>query len=194
MSDIAETVKHGSPGRGDWKETLGRVGLVGKGVLYVVIGILAIQLALGGGSSAAADQNGAIEWVGSQPFGKFLLVALTAALFALAVWRLLDAAIGDPVEGEDPQHRAKFAVLGIFYLTLAVAAATATVANWTGSSGDSQGGGGNASKQKATGFVLDWPTGRWIVVAVGLVVIGFAVYEGEEARGGRRLRRPPRRG
>ena len=89
-----------APGHSDWKETLGRVGLVGKGVLYTVIGLLAVQLALG---DASSDQGttGAIQWIAEQPFGRFLLVALTVALFALAGWRLLDAMVGDPVDDFD---------------------------------------------------------------------------------------------
>ena len=103
-----------SPGRGDWKETLGRVGLVGRGVLYGAIGLLAVQLALG--NAADASQAGAIEWVGSQPLGKVLLVALTISLFALAAWRFLDAVLGDPVEGSEPKDRARYAVGGAIYL------------------------------------------------------------------------------
>ena len=39
----------GSPCRqSPWVERLGRVGLVAKGVLYAVVGILAVKVALGG--------------------------------------------------------------------------------------------------------------------------------------------------
>lgn len=175
MTTIADVTRHGSPGRGDWKETLGRVGLAGKGVLFAVIGLLAIQLAMGNASDAS--QSGAIEWVGSQPFGKFLLVALTASLFSLAAWRLLDAVVGDPVEGSEAPDRAKYAVKGVLYLALAVGALSATIANWNGSSSSSQSGGGSQGSQQATAMVLDWPAGRWIVVAIGLGVIGFALYQ-----------------
>ena len=159
------------PGHGDWKETLGRVGLVGKGVLYVVIGLLAVQLALG---DASADQGstGAIQWIAEQPLGKFLLVALTVALFALAAWRLLDAMVGDPVEGSEAKDRAKFAGLGIVYLGLAFAALGTTIANW--SSGSSSSGGGSDTRQQATAAVMELPLGRWLVVAAGLAVIVFA--------------------
>jgi hypothetical protein len=160
-----------SPGRGDWKESLGRVGLVGKGVLYAVIGLLAVQLALG---DASADQGstGAIQWIAEQPFGRFLLVALTVALFSLAAWRLLDALLGDPVEGSEAKDRAKFAGLGIVYLGLAFGALGTTIANW--SSGSSSSGGGSDTRQQATAAVMELPAGRWLVVAAGLAVIVFA--------------------
>lgn len=160
-------------GDGDWKETMGRVGLVGRGVMYSVIGLLAIQLALGDASEEASN-SGAIEWIAQQPLGRFLLVALTISLFALAGWRLLDAALGDPVEGSEATDRAEFAIKGVFYLSLAIGALTATIANWSGSGGS--GGGSGSSNQQATATVLDWPAGQWIVTAVGLGIIGYAVY------------------
>ena len=158
----------------DWKETLGRVGLVGRGVMYSVIGLLAIQLALGNASEEASN-SGAIEWIAQQPLGKFLLVALTISLFALAGWRLLDAAVGDPVEGSEPSDRAEFAIKGVVYSALAIGALSATISNWNGSGGGS-GGGGESENQQATATVLEWPAGQWIVTAVGLGILGYAIY------------------
>lgn len=156
------------------KATLGRVGLVGKGVVYGLVGVLAVQLATG--DAAQADQNGAIAWVAGQPLGKFLLVALTISLFALAIWRLVEVFTGDPVEGDEAQERIKFGASGLAYLVVAISALTATVREWSSDGGAPQGGGGQGSQQRATDTVLDWPAGRWIVGVVGLVVIAAAVY------------------
>jgi hypothetical protein len=156
------------------KDTLGRVGLAGKGVLYGVIGLLALQLAIGSPDEEASPQ-GALQWIGDQPLGKFLLVALTASLFALAAWRLLDAWRGDPVEGNETKDRARFAVQGVVYLGLAVGALSATIANWGGSSGGA-GGESGSSQQQATGVILDWPGGRWLVAAAGVALIAYALY------------------
>jgi hypothetical protein len=159
-------------GGGDWKETLGRVGLVGKGVLYSSIGLLAIQLALGSTGGPEADQQGAIEWVAQQPFGRFLLVLLTISLFALAAWRLLDAAVGDPVEGGEASDRAKFAVKGLVYLSLAIGAVSTTIDTWEGTASSS----GGDSTQETTAAVLGWPGGRWIVAIAGLALIAYAIH------------------
>lgn len=175
MTSTARATSRGTgPANGDWKETMGRVGLVGRGVMYSVIGLLAIQLALGDASKQASN-SGAIEWIASQPLGKFLLVALTISLFALAGWRLLDALVGDPVEGSEASDRAEFAVKGVVYLSLAVGALSATIANWSGS-GSSSGGGSESGNQQATATVLEWPAGQWIVAGVGLGLIGYAFY------------------
>lgn len=169
--------RHGAGHDGDWKETLGRVGLVGKGILYSAIGLLAIQLAAGSGGGEQASQQGAIQWIAEQPFGRFLLVLLTVALFALAAWRLLDAVVGDPVEGSEGSDRAKFALKGLAYLALAIGALTTTLATWNGTASSGSGSGsGSGSSQQATATVLEWPFGRWIVAAVGLGVIGYAIY------------------
>ena len=159
--------------RGDWKERLGRVGLVGKGVLFGVIGLLALQIARGD-AAADATHTGAIEWVGEQPLGKFLLVALTVSLFALAAWRLLDAAVGDPVEGSETSDRVKYGAKGVVYLGLGIAAATTTAANWNGSG--SSGSSEDERSAEATATVLEWPLGRWLVMAIGAGVIAVALY------------------
>lgn len=159
----------------DRKETLGRVGLVGRGFLYAVVALLALQLALGA-PDAEASPNGALAWIGERPFGKFLLVALTAALFALAAWRFLDAAFGDPVEGSETSDRVRFAGKGAVYLALAVAALSTTIANWGGSTGGGSGATDGSSQKKATAVVLSWPMGQWIVAGVGVAFIAYAAF------------------
>ncbi len=164
-----------APGRGDWKETLGRVGLVGKGVMFAVVGLLAVQLA--SGDAANASKKGALAWVGSQPFGKVLLVALTLSLFALAAWRALDTFVGDPVEGDEAKDRVRYAVKALIYLSLAVTSLSVTISNWSSGGSGGSGSSGSGGNSGATATVLEWPGGRWIVAGIGLFVIGYALYQ-----------------
>jgi Domain of Unknown Function (DUF1206) len=160
----------------DWKEPIGRIGLVGQGVVATIIGIIAIRIALGQKDDAATS-DGAVAWLAHQPLGKFLLVALTVALFALALWRFLCAAMGDPVEGSEPKDRIKYAVLGVVYLLLAIATLGVTIANWTGSGDKAESTqSGDEGSQKATSTLFDWPAGRWLVGLLGVAVIGYAGY------------------
>jgi hypothetical protein len=176
MSTMTETLRATpSPGHGDWKESLGRLGLIGKGALYVIIGLLALQVATGD-LGTDTSKSGAIEWVAHQPFGRFLLIALTVSLFAMAAWRLLDAFVGDPVEGDEVKDRVRFAVKGLLYLVFAVIALTTTISAWTEGEEAASSGSGGGEEQQATATVLDWPAGQWIVAIAGLALIGYALY------------------
>jgi hypothetical protein len=163
------------------KDTLGRIGLIGRGVLYAVIGLLALQLAVGSPDEQASPQ-GAIEWIGEQPLGRFLLVALTLSLVALASWRALDAWRGDPVEGAETSDRVRYAAQAVIYGGFAVASLSVTIATWSGTgdgSASSAGGGAGSgqSQQQATAVVLDWPGGQLLVAAAGLALIGYAAWK-----------------
>ena len=177
MTDAAGVAARAVAGKArDWKGPIGRVGIVGQGVVATIVGLLAIRIAVGDKGDTATSE-GAVAWLAQQPGGKFLLVALTVALFALAVWRFLCALTGDPVEGSEPKDRIKYAVLAFIYLTLAITTLGLTIANWTGS-GDTNGSGetGDEGSQKAASTLFEWPAGRWLVGLGGVAIIGYAAY------------------
>ena len=170
---VAETVESRTR---DWKDPIGRVGLVGQGVVATIIGLLAIRISIGEKDEAATSE-GAVAWLAHQPFGKFLLVALTVALFALALWRFLCAAAGDPAEGSEPKDRLKYAVLGVIYLSLAITTLGVTIANWTGSDDtEVNEESGDEGSQTAASTLFEAPAGRWLVGILGVAVIGYAGY------------------
>lgn len=70
------------------------VGLVAYGLVHLLVGWLALQIAFGAGSSGEADQQGALATLAGQPFGAVLLWVTAVGLFALVVWQGLEAAIG----------------------------------------------------------------------------------------------------
>jgi hypothetical protein len=160
-----------------WRDPLGRAGLTARGALYVVLGLLAIQFARGEVSSDAVNQTGAFERVAHQPFGKVLLLLMVAGLIALTAWRLIQAFVGDPVEGDEAKDRAEFAVKALIYAVLTGTAIKVTIDAW--SAGPDQTAAQNAGdqqQQQATSTLFDLPAGRWIVAGVGLVLIGIALY------------------
>ena len=61
-------------------DRLARVGLACRGVLYALIGVLAIQIALGGGAGEQADKGGAITTVAGAGRRGVVMVAGFAAL------------------------------------------------------------------------------------------------------------------
>jgi hypothetical protein len=161
-----------APGRNvDWSDRLARFGLLGKGVVHAVVGLLALEIALNGGSSQEASATGAAQWIADRPFGTLALWVVAASLLALAVWRAGTALNGDPVEEDDAAHRTAWAVQAVVYAALAMTFAFAAL------SGGSGGGSSDQSRtQSSASTVFDWPMGRWLVVLAGLAVIGFAAY------------------
>lgn len=156
---------------------MARTGLVGRAMLYAVFGVLALDIANGGGGSSTTQ--GAIERIASETFGRIMLIALCLGLLALVVWKALQAIAGDPVEGSEATDRAEHAIKGVVYAGVLVAAVTVLAANWSsGSGGGGSGGGqGGSTEQQATATVLEWPGGQFLVIVLGLGIIGFGAYE-----------------
>lgn len=160
---------------GPWPERLARFGLAARGVLYIVLGILAVQIAFGD-RGEQANQRGALNEVAGQPFGSVLIWLIVVGLFGYALWRLLTALLGtrsDPsaTEGKD---RIKALAEGIGYGSVAVVALRVALTANSGSSSSGGGNGGGAQKNTAT--VLSWPGGQLLVGAAGLLVIGVGIY------------------
>lgn len=161
---------------GDVRSKVARVGLIGKGALYALLGFLAINVAMGNRSSASASEVGAIQTVAQAPLGRFLLIALTVTLIALVVWKVSQAISGDPIEGSDGSDRAKYAAKALLYSGAALASLSILIANWGGNAGVVPGGNGDG-KHLATAVVMGLPGGRWIVMIAGLAAIAFGGYE-----------------
>lgn len=73
-------------------ERLARFGLICRGVIWLVVGLLAADVAIGGG--AKADRQGALKVIKDQPFGSVLLLVLAVGFIGYAGWRLLEGAVG----------------------------------------------------------------------------------------------------
>ena len=86
--------------RSDTFEVLARAGFIARGVVYAIIGVLAIKLAFGVGGKTT-DQQGALKTVADQPFGEVLLILLAIALAGYALWRFVHAALGHGPERND---------------------------------------------------------------------------------------------
>ena len=71
----------------DWIDWVARAGLVAYGVVYVLIGWLAVQLALGD-RSGAPSSSGALRELAQQPFGDVLIWIVSIGMFLLALWQL----------------------------------------------------------------------------------------------------------
>jgi hypothetical protein len=151
-------------------EVLSRAGFVSRGVVWGIIGILALKLAIGYGGKTT-NQQGALHTVAQQPFGKILLTLVAVGLGGYSLWRLLRAAIGHGREGSDSAfERVAGAASGIAYAVMCTFAVQVLL------SADTSGTSGNTKHE--TAGVLAWPAGNWIVGIAGAVMIGTALYQG----------------
>jgi len=151
-------------------ELLSRVGFVARGVIWGIIGILALKLALGHGGKTT-NQQGALHTIAQQPFGKILLTLVAIGLGGYSLWRLLRAAIGHGREGSDSAfERVAGAASGIAYAVMCTFAVQVLLGADTSSTS------GNTKHE--TAGVLAWPAGNWIVGIAGAVMIGTALYQG----------------
>jgi hypothetical protein len=149
---------------------LARVGLLARGIVYGIVGILALKLALGSGGRATT-QRGALMTIAHEPFGKGLLIAMAVGLACYATWRLVRAAIGHGTEQKDSGfQRVAGVASGVAYAALCVTA----VKILTGVSSS----GGSNSPRKTTAGVLNWTGGTVIVGVVGAILIGVALGQG----------------
>jgi hypothetical protein len=143
---------------------LARAGLAARGVIYLVIGVLAIKLAVGDGGKTT-DQQGALKTIAQQPFGQVLLVLVAVGVAGYALWRFSVAASSS----EDAKQRLDGLIGGLGYGALCFTAIKLLAGAGTG---------GGHQEDKATGGVLAWPGGTWIIGIAGLVFIGVALDQG----------------
>jgi hypothetical protein len=180
-----------------WFEGLGRAGLVARGVLYIVVGILAIQLATGD-HNEQPDRQGALAAVARQPFGRFLLITLAIGYVGYAAWQLIEAVLDPEDAGDDGKgllkrvHSAGRALIG-FSLAWT---ATSFALHGRGTKGQTQTD-GNQKEQDVTARLFELPLGRWIVIAIGLALIAGGIANGIRAARGKHKKKlddgPPAR-
>lgn len=156
--------------RSDGFEWLARAGFVARGLIYGIIGVLAVKLAVGVGGKTT-NQQGALETIARQPFGKVLLILVAVGLGGYALWRLIHALLGHGPEGSDSSFDRVAALgSGIVYAGLCAVAVEILL----GAGGSS----GSGSAQKTTAGVFGWPAGTWLVGIAGAVLIGIGLYQG----------------
>jgi len=140
-----------------------RIGIAAYGLTHLLVAWIALQIAFGG-SGEQADQSGAFQTIGQQPFGRLLLWVLVAGFAAVALWRLGQVLWGYSYESDRTTKLRKRAVSGgkaVIFIVLTVLAARTAAGN----------GGGGGGGQGATAGVLGLPGGQVLVVAVGLGIL-----------------------
>lgn len=158
---------------GDWVERLARLGYAAKGVVYLLIGVLAAQAAFGAGGRTTGSE-GVLRHILEQPHGRALLGAVALGLFGYALWRAITA-VRDPEHagGADAKRivaRVAYGISALVHAGLAWQAARLALGN---------GGGGSEGEgtRGVTAEVLSWPLGEWLVGAAGVAIVGYGLWQ-----------------
>ena len=165
MAAVPPSVRHA---RRHPLETLGRVGYGVKGVLYALLGVLALDAALGPGDPEG--QRGLFSALAERSYGEALLWVLVVGLAAYALWRVV-LAITDPEgEGDDAEGAAK----RVFYVVSAIAYGGLALSAYRVIAGTESSGGGTEDRAQT---LLGLPGGRWLVAAVAVGILGYGAYQ-----------------
>jgi hypothetical protein len=149
-------------GENDAVEKAARVGYVVNGLMHLLIGWIALQIAWGF-SGDSADQSGALSHLSNNGLGRTILWIGVVGFLGLVVWQLTEAIGGSPKASD----RVKAVSKALVYAALA----------WTAFTFAS--GSHSSSKSQTTDFtasLMSKPFGSALVVIVGAVVFGVAVY------------------
>ncbi|HSK26113.1 MAG TPA: DUF1206 domain-containing protein [Jiangellales bacterium] len=149
-------------------ERLARLGFVVYGVVHLVLGWLALQVAWGG-SGEEASTSGAVETLAEQPLGLVLVWAVAVGMALLSLWQLSEAVIGGHAgsDGHRAAARVKAAAKAVTYGVIAAVAARVALGG---------GSGGGSGEEEAASTLMDLPGGRFLVGAVGLVTLAVGAY------------------
>ena len=146
-------------------EGLARLGLASRGLVWLVLALLAASIVRG--DQAQADQGGALRALSRTPFGQPLLLTLAVGFAGYAAWLLLSAAVGhrDEHGRERALHRGKSLGKGLVYAALSVTTLQFLLR-----------GSGGGSTSSRTAEVMSYTGGRTAVGLVGLVLVGIGIY------------------
>ena len=157
-------------GKADSSDALDHVirgGLVAYGVIHIMIGWLAVQVAFGERSKQASG-SGALEYLAKQPLGSVLIWVVAIGMVALVLWRLLEALHVFRTEDGSDQIKGMVAQLfkGVLYAVLAFSALKVALGQ----------SGGGSSTDSMTADLMKMTAGQLLVGAVGLAVFAYGAY------------------
>lgn len=144
-----------------------------KGLLFMVVGLLGLEIARRGFSGDDADQGGALAAIAEAPAGRLLVIAMGVGLCLYAVWQLWDGVVSSSDGLLGVAKRIGKLGLAVSYGLLGV---TGVEVGLTGSTQQASGGGGATSPESISSTLLGAPGGRLLTAAIGLGTIAVGLY------------------
>jgi hypothetical protein len=146
----------------------GLVGLVARGILYLLLAGLALHLVVGNRQGNDVDARGAMSDLAGEWYGTVLLLLLATGFAGFALWYAF-VALGGERAGRDTSDRLADGMRAVVYAVLAGLAVSFLLS--ARPEGDT-----DRKQQAWTATVLEWPGGRLLVVLTGVVVVGVGAY------------------
>lgn len=159
-----------------------RIGFAARGLVYILVGWLAFDVALHGGETT--DNQGALGTMASAPLGHVLLAVCALGFAGYAVWRLTEAVADPEKRGRTLKgkfERLGYAVSGVAHIALAFAAGRLALAQGPRERGSP----GDESTQGWSAWLLDQPGGTVLLVLVGISLFMVAVAQALKAYKGK---------
>lgn len=150
---------------------LARIGYCTRGVVYIIVGILALLAAFGEGGKTTGTK-GALQTVMSSPFGDVMIGIIALGLFGYALWRVVQSLKDADNHGTDAKGlavRGGLIVSAVTHTLLGIYAVSMLVG---GGGGGSQGSGGSSG---FAATLMQQPWGRWLVFLAALCILGAAI-------------------
>jgi hypothetical protein len=170
-STTAPTADVGDP---DWTEPLARAGLVARGVVFGIFGLIAVRLAfLGSTEGEEASAGGAFSELVEKPFGKVLVGATVLGLLAWAAAcfvAVASARNGSKPGPSEPLDRVRDALRGSIGVAIAVSGIRVLTQG-------QDSGGGSGQEREWTARLMDAPAGQLLVGAIGLALLGVGLWK-----------------
>jgi hypothetical protein len=147
-----------------------RIGFACKGLVYLLIGLLALKAAFGQGGQTT-DRDGVLQYIAAQPFGEAALIVIGIGLLAYAAWRVLCGAMDLEHEGDKPTGLAKrigYFVSGGLYASAGFFAFKLLTGN---------GGAKGNGAATWTARLMEAPGGVLLVALAGAIIAGAGVMQ-----------------
>jgi Domain of Unknown Function (DUF1206) len=161
-----------------WVDPVMRFGYAARGVVYVLVGGMALIAARD--HTSAPDSTSALGELLDKPFGEIMLGVIAAGLAAYAGWRFLCAVLDLENRGHDLKGwtaRTAQIISGLLHLLLGISAATLIWRAGDPGSGD--------RTESWTANLMMQPFGRWLVAIAGAVAIAMGIQHFVKAHRGK---------
>ena len=171
MRDPIQAMRSGARDVARWVPPAARLGYAAKGVVYLMIGWIALRAATAAGEVQGA--TGALASLRDETGGRQMLTAIAIGLACHVLWRAVQALL-------DPEHPSGHDVgkrlgMRVFYAISAVVYASLALTAWQLAHGGNTGESGES--QVWISELLRKPAGTWLVMGAGLGVIGYGMHQ-----------------